>query len=780
MEHVRLRAGLRRHVQRLDPPGLHELLRGAAVATRWSAPCSSRPTGCARPRSPRRTSRNQIDVVKEEIRVNVLNRPYGGFPWLTAAAGAVRDVPQRPQRLRRLRRPGERDRRRRRATSSTATTPRATPCWLSAATSTWTRPWSWSSGTSATSRPAHRPRPARLRRAGADLASGASEHVDPLAPAPAVALGWRVPDPVGDFDAYLPYVVLRRGAQRRRRLPAASAGWCRTTGSATDVGALRRRSGRPVRRARPDRAARRRRTTRPTVPADRVVARRRRGARPGRHRRRRRRRAGPGAGPADRRRCCRAQDHVLARTLALASFEQQRGRAELVGELPALLAAVTAEQVAAAAADAAPGRAGPPRHRAPAVPDEPARARRSRPARSRRLAPAAQAAAARRWPSGCCRTACGWSRCAGRACRWSRCGCGCRRPCVGTRTWRGPRCWSATMLLGTAERSPGRAGRGAAAARRLAVGSSGDADRLLLAGESLRTGLPELLRLLAEVLTGASYPTPPGRGRARPGWPSGSGAPGRSRACWPTRRWLRRMYGSHPYGREQPDADEVLAVPPASLRAAAPPPGACPTAACWCWSATSRRPGRSTRSAAALAGWDCQRRPEPGAGGAAARSRGRCCWSTGRARCSPTSGSAGRRRRAPTRRTPRCQLANMLFGGYFSSRLVKNIREDKGYTYSPRSAVRARRGRLRSWSIAADVATEVTAPALLETWYELGRMVSLPPTADEVAATAQYLVGIAGAVDRDPGRPGRDAVGAARRRAGRDLAARAPGRRWPR
>ena len=28
------------------------------------------------------TLRNQIDVVKEEIRVNVLNRPYGGFPWI--------------------------------------------------------------------------------------------------------------------------------------------------------------------------------------------------------------------------------------------------------------------------------------------------------------------------------------------------------------------------------------------------------------------------------------------------------------------------------------------------------------------------------------------------------------------------------------------------------------------------------------------------------------------------------------------------------------------------
>ena len=36
-------------------------------------------------RGPRLTEenlRNQVDVVKEEIRVNVLNRPYGGFPWL--------------------------------------------------------------------------------------------------------------------------------------------------------------------------------------------------------------------------------------------------------------------------------------------------------------------------------------------------------------------------------------------------------------------------------------------------------------------------------------------------------------------------------------------------------------------------------------------------------------------------------------------------------------------------------------------------------------------------
>jgi zinc protease len=36
-------------------------------------------------RAPRLTTenlRNQVDVVKEEIRLNVLNRPYGGFPWI--------------------------------------------------------------------------------------------------------------------------------------------------------------------------------------------------------------------------------------------------------------------------------------------------------------------------------------------------------------------------------------------------------------------------------------------------------------------------------------------------------------------------------------------------------------------------------------------------------------------------------------------------------------------------------------------------------------------------
>src|SRR5688500_13164529 len=80
---------------------------------------------------------------------------------------------------------------------------------------------------------------------------------------------------------------------------------------------------------------------------------------------------------------------------------------------------------------------------------------------------------------------------------------------------------------------------------------------------------------------------------------------------------------------------------------------------------------------------------------------------------------------------PALLLANMIFGGYFSSRLVENIRERKGYTYSPRSWIDHQR--LGSvLTIQADVGTEVTAPALLEMRYELGRMATLPVTTDEL------------------------------------------------
>ncbi len=86
-------------------------------------------------------------------------------------------------------------------------------------------------------------------------------------------------------------------------------------------------------------------------------------------------------------------------------------------------------------------------------------------------------------------------------------------------------------------------------------------------------------------------------------------------------------------------------------------------------------------------------------------------------------------------------VANTIFGGAFSSRLVENIREDKGYTYSPGSRVAAYEegGLLR---VRAAVRNEVTAATLLEIFYELDRMGATLPMADELARAKRYQCGL--------------------------------------
>ncbi|HEX2714108.1 MAG TPA: pitrilysin family protein, partial [Candidatus Acidoferrales bacterium] len=100
--------------------------------------------------------------------------------------------------------------------------------------------------------------------------------------------------------------------------------------------------------------------------------------------------------------------------------------------------------------------------------------------------------------------------------------------------------------------------------------------------------------------------------------------------------------------------------------------------------------------------------------------------------------------RAITRRHPdwhRLALANSIFGGAFNSRLVINIREQKGYTYSPRSTVHALRQH-GYFSVHAAVRNTVTAASLTEIFYELDRMRALPVTEEELADARNYLSGV--------------------------------------
>jgi len=99
---------------------------------------------------------------------------------------------------------------------------------------------------------------------------------------------------------------------------------------------------------------------------------------------------------------------------------------------------------------------------------------------------------------------------------------------------------------------------------------------------------------------------------------------------------------------------------------------------------------------------------------------------------------------AITRRDPdwyRMQLANSIYGGAFHSRLVMNIREQKGYTYSPRSGVNALRQH-GYFSVSAAVRNEVVAATLTEIFYEMDRMRSIPVPADELDSARNYLTGV--------------------------------------
>ncbi len=86
-------------------------------------------------------------------------------------------------------------------------------------------------------------------------------------------------------------------------------------------------------------------------------------------------------------------------------------------------------------------------------------------------------------------------------------------------------------------------------------------------------------------------------------------------------------------------------------------------------------------------------------------------------------------------------LMNTLLGGAFSSRITTNIREDKGYAYSPDSSVVARR-RAAMWVQEADVTTADTAAALREIMAEIRRLASEPPDAAELAGIQNYRAGL--------------------------------------
>ena len=264
---------------------------------------------------------------------------------------------------------------------------------------------------------------------------------DAHAPLPALAVGYRLPDPAADLDGYLGHALLGsvlgdgEAARLQRRLVHAD-------GLVTDVSAGAGLMG-PLDARDPDTF-----TVTAVHPAavdpdrvldaldeelDKLAA----------------------EGPTDeelRRQVARwsaalyqENDRVMYRMLGLGARELLYGRAEIAVELPERLAAVTPEQVRAAAAALCAAavaascswsprevprdqdRRGDRPHRR--RPPPAARARR-RPARSR----------CPTWPTPSCPTGCGCSPRTARASRWSSCACGCRSRATRPSTRPSPSC----------------------------------------------------------------------------------------------------------------------------------------------------------------------------------------------------------------------------------------------------------------------------------------------------------------------------------------------------
>lgn len=87
------------------------------------------------------------------------------------------------------------------------------------------------------------------------------------------------------------------------------------------------------------------------------------------------------------------------------------------------------------------------------------------------------------------------------------------------------------------------------------------------------------------------------------------------------------------------------------------------------------------------------------------------------------------------------QVTNSLLGGSFGSRITANIREDKGYTYSPFSTISSGY-RVAIWYEQADVTSEHTGASLQEISKEIKRLQNEPPSADELKGIQNYEAGI--------------------------------------
>lgn len=270
------------------------------------------------------------------------------------------------------------------------------------------------------------------------------------------------------------------------------------------------------------------------------------------------------------------------------------------------------------------------------------------------------------------------------------------------------------------------------------LGAQASSDGVTVYGNALASNAEGMLQLLAEVARSPVFPDSEvklAQANALQGLMAAEAQPGFKAE----RALAQAVYGDHPYGHTQPTEEAIKAATPAQFRDA---------------HAKRFRPdhallvvtGRIEPSQAfalaqsAFGDWKNTGDPVPDTPKAAATATPAFVL-VQRPGSVQSAIRLGRPAIAATNPDyiP-LQLANAVVGGGFSSRLMQNLREDKGYTYGARSSVSALRegGRITA---SADVRNEVTGASLKEFVAEYERLGSEPVPTRELDDTKRYVAG---------------------------------------
>ena len=270
------------------------------------------------------------------------------------------------------------------------------------------------------------------------------------------------------------------------------------------------------------------------------------------------------------------------------------------------------------------------------------------------------------------------------------------------------------------------------------VSAGAGLDQTFVTGRVLSEFTPDLVRLLADVVRNPAFPADAFERVQRDALRGAAVARSQPGAVAQA-AFYRALYGDHPYARViLPDAEPIEAASPESVRAFYDAHFGPQRTRVY---VVGRFDARAVEAAVRAAFGDWSGGPEPSDPVPPTATAGRSVTLIDQPGAAQSNVVVGLPTLDPTADDyVALQVTNALLGGSFGSRITRNIREDKGYTYSPGSSVSAR-FRNAYWAETAAIQTPATGPAISEILYEIDSLATTAPSEEELEGIQNYLAG---------------------------------------